>query len=280
MRPLDRSSGFLFLCMLKVLKRIGFLTVALYLLICSGLYFFQEKIIFFPQKLSADYIFRFDTDFEEITFKVSDGDTINTLLFKADSSKGLIFYLHGNAGSLASWGDVAQVYTKRGYDVLLVDYRGYGKSTGQITSQDQLYSDNQMIYDQILSRYAENHVIILGYSIGTGMAAKLASENSPKQLILQAPYFSLIDMMKRRFTAIPTFILKYKFETNKYLEKVECPIVIFHGLKDSVIPFDSSVKLKNQYPSVHVIALKNQGHNGMSNNRDYLAVISQILNQY
>ncbi len=266
--------------MLKVLKRIGFLTVALYLLICSGLYFFQEKIIFFPQKLSADYIFRFDTDFEEITFKVSDGDTINTLLFKADSSKGLIFYLHGNAGSLASWGDVAQVYTKRGYDVLLVDYRGYGKSTGQITSQDQLYSDNQMIYDQILSRYAENHVIILGYSIGTGMAAKLASENSPKQLILQAPYFSLIDMMKRRFTAIPTFILKYKFETNKYLEKVECPIVIFHGLKDSVIPFDSSVKLKNQYPSVHVIALKNQGHNGMSNNRDYLAVISQILNQY
>ena len=266
--------------MLKVLKRIGFLTVGLYILICSGLYFFQEKIIFFPQKLSADYIFRFDTDFEEITFKVSDRDTINTLLFKADSSKGLIFYLHGNAGSLASWGDVAQVYIKRGYDVLLVDYRGYGKSTGHIFSQDQLYSDNQMIYDQILSRYSENKIIILGYSIGTGMAAKLASENSPKQLILQAPYFSLIDMMKRRFTAIPTFILKYKFETNKYLEEVECPIVIFHGLQDGVIPYDNSVKLKNQYPSVRVITLENQGHNGLSDNPDYLAVISQILNQY
>ena len=266
--------------MLKVLKRIGFLIVGLYILICCGLYFFQEKIIFFPQKLSADYDFRFDTDFEEITFKVSDGDTINTLLFKSDSSKGLIFYLHGNVGSLASWGDVAQVYTKRGYDVLLVDYRGYGKSTGHITSQDQLYLDNQVIYDEILNRYSENQIIILGYSIGTGMAANLASENSPKQLILQAPYFSLIDIMKRRFSAIPTFVLKYKFETNKYLEEVESPIVIFHGLQDGVIPYDSSVKLKNNYPSVHVITLNNQGHNGMSNNPNYLEYISQILDQY
>lgn len=105
------------------------------MLFCLSVYVFQEKIIFFPEKLPADYVFQFEEDFEEFKIKADDDKLINALLFKADSAKGLIFYLHGNTGSLKSWGYSASTYTAFGYDVIMLDYRGYGKSEGSITSQ-------------------------------------------------------------------------------------------------------------------------------------------------
>ena len=100
---------------------------------------------------------------------------MNGVLFKADSSKGLIFYLHGNAGSINSWGEIAKTYTDLDHDVFILDYRGYGKSEGSITSQDQLFRDLQIVYDEVKKRYREDKVIVLGYSIGTAPAAKIAS---------------------------------------------------------------------------------------------------------
>ena len=94
--------------MKKILLRILKLVAGLYIIICVLLFFFQEKLIFFPQKLEKGYKFSFAQKFEEINIKTEDNKLLNAILFKADSSKGVIFYLHGNAGSLSSWGDVAK----------------------------------------------------------------------------------------------------------------------------------------------------------------------------
>ena len=261
----------IFLTLLKVV-------VGLYIMICGLLYFFQENLIFFPQKLAKSYQFSFTQSFEELNFKASDGKILNGLLFTVDNSKGLIFYLHGNAGSLSSWGDVASIYTNLGYDVFILDYRSFGKSEGVINGQEQLFEDNQIIYNEFKKEYNEQDIIILGYSIGTGLASKLASENEPKQLILQAPYYSLTDMVHQRFSFIPTFILKYKFATNEYLKNCNMPITIFHGDRDNVIPYESSVKLKKEFrDKVHLITLKGQGHNGMTENNDYRNELKRIL---
>jgi uncharacterized protein len=199
-------------------------------------------------------------------------------LFKSDSSKGLIFYLHGNAGSLSSWGDVAKTYTDLNYDVFMLDYRGYGKSEGSINSQGQLYQDIQIAYDEMRSKYGEDKIIVLGYSIGTGLATKIASTNNPKLLILQAPYYSLTDMMKHSFPIIPTFILKYKFETKEYIKECKMPIVVFHGNQDEVIYYGSSLKLKGKFKKQDtLITLNGQGHNGMTENPDYKIEIQKIL---
>ncbi|HEX8675781.1 MAG TPA: alpha/beta fold hydrolase, partial [Segetibacter sp.] len=104
-------------------------------------------MIFFPEKLDKDFKFRFYHNFEEISVKTHDNISLNGLLFRADSSKGVIFYLHGNAGSLNSWGEVAPTYTGLKYDVFMLDYRGYGKSEGKIYSEKQLYQDTQIAYD-------------------------------------------------------------------------------------------------------------------------------------
>src|ERR1041385_676311 len=116
---------------------------ALYFIICALLYVFQENLIFFPQKLDKNYRFGFAQPFEELNIVTNDDTRLHGLLFKADSSKGLIFYLHGNGGALDSWGEVASTYTSLHYDVFLLDYRGYGKSDGVISGQEQLFGDIQ-----------------------------------------------------------------------------------------------------------------------------------------
>lgn len=261
----------------QILKIIAIL-ISIYMLMCGFLYFSQEKLIFFPQYLDKNYKFEFGQKLEELNIKATDGKLINGLLFKAENSKGLIFYLHGNAGNLSSWGEVAETYTDLHYDIYILDYRSYGKSEGEINNPDQLFQDNQTAYNELKKKYSEDKIVILGYSIGTGFASKLASTNKPKLLILQAPYYNLADMMKQQFPFIPTFILKYKFSTNEYLKDCKMPVVIFHGNSDEVIYYGSSLKLKEEFKQQDtLIILNGQRHNGMTDNEEYKNELTKIL---
>lgn len=249
-----------------------------YIFVCILMFVLQEKLIFFPQTLVKDHEFSFMQSFEEINIKAEDGKMLHGLLFKSDNSKGLIFYLHGNTGSLEGWGEVAEIYTALQYDVFLLDYRGYGKSEGTIGSEAQLFQDVQVAYNEMLKSYKEDNIIVLGYSIGTGPAAKLASTNHPKLLILQAPYFSLTDLAKYTYPFIPPFLLKYKLETCQYITSCKMPIILFHGDQDEVIYYGSSLKLKELLKkSDTLITLSGQGHNGMTYNPDYMKAMERIL---
>ena len=266
--------------MKKVLINALKLVLALYILVCGFLYIAQERLIFFPQKLEKTYQFQFRQKYEEKNIETADGTILNGLLFKADSTKGLIFYLHGNAGSLRSWGGVAKTYTDLNYDIFIIDYRGYGKSEGKINGQEQLFQDIQQVYNELTKQYTEDKIIVLGYSIGTGLASKIASINNPKLLILQAPYYSLVDMMKHTYPTIPGFLLKYKLETNKYLKDCQMPVVIFHGDQDRVIYYGSSLKLKQEFKEPDtLITLNGQGHNGMTDSEIYKSEIRRILSR-
>lgn len=266
--------------MKKIFFNILKIGLGFYILICFLLFVFQEKLIFYPQKFSPDKQYVFDQKFEEFNIKTSEDKILNAVLFKADSSKGVIFYLHGNAGSIENWSRVAKTYTDLNYDVFMPDYPGYGKSEGKIKSQKQFFDAVQSAYDRLKEIRPEDKIIVLGYSIGTGPAAKIAAENHPKLLILQAPYYSLTDMMQHTYPIIPTFILKYKFETNLYLKECKMPVVIFHGNEDEVIYYGSSLKLQKEFkPGDRLITLKGQSHNGMTENQGYKIEIQKILNQ-
>lgn len=252
--------------------------LALYLLLCGVLYFNQEKLLFLPNKLNQNYVYGFGSHTQELNLTTKDGTTLNGLLFTTPQPKGLIFYLHGNAGNLASWGNVAALYNALHYDVFLLDYRGYGKSGGTIANENQLYADNQMAYNEMKKRYPEKNITVLGYSIGTGMAAQLAATNKPKLLILQAPYYSMTDLAHQILPFIPSWVLKYKLATNVYVKQCQMPIVIFHGTSDEVIPYTSSVQLQRENKTnVTLISLQGQAHNGITENNDYRDAVAQVL---
>lgn len=255
----------------------------LYLLICTLAYFLQEKMIFFPQTLARDFKFGFSGDFEERFVKMQDEKELNALLFKAEKPKGMVFYLHGNAGSLEGWGSVAETFTRFNYDLFIPDYRGYGKSEGSIQNEAQLHRDIQSLYDYVKQEYEEQDIIVLGHSIGSGMAARLAAKNSPKLLILQAPFYSVPDMKNntRPLQIIPSFLIKYKLHTGKYLGDTNAPVAILHGDEDEIIYYGSSLKLQQEFkPGDILITLEGFGHNNFLGTQRYEEEIEGILSRY
>ncbi|OWP63802.1 alpha/beta hydrolase [Hymenobacter amundsenii] len=263
---------------MKVLFWMLGLGAALYVAVCVLLYFQQERLLFFPTKLAPGYRFRFAQHFEERWLPTADGTRLHGLLFPADSARGLVFYLHGNGGALDSWGEVAATYTHLGYSVFLLDYRGYGKSEGRISSQAQLLSDVDTAYRQLAADFPENRTVLLGYSLGTGAATWLAARHHPRLLILQAPYASVRATARQHYPWVPGFVVRYPLATDEVLPRVTAPIIIFHGDQDEVISPQSTALLKQALkPGDEFISLPGAGHNGMTNNPDYQRALRRIL---
>ncbi len=252
--------------------------ISIYLVSLSLLYFNQEKLIFFPDVLPQDFVFKFDNSFEEKFIETPDGKILNGLLFKADSSRGVIFYLHGNSGAVNFWGFISEIYDDLNYDIFILDYRGYGKSQGKIENEKQLYADVQLAYSMIAKEYNENQIIIIGQSLGTGPASLLAGQNNPKQLILISPYYSVSDLVSHNYKIVPSFLIKYKFPTNEFIKDIKSPIVILHGNKDKTIYVDSSKKLiKLCKPSDKLFIIDNLGHNGIYDNFEFLKLLKENI---
>ena len=144
-------------------KAIIILTL-LYISIFIGFYFFQENIIFRPERTSENFIYTFDKNFEEIDLKVTDKASINAIHFKVKNPKGVLLYFHGNKGNLKRWGNIVLPFTDYNYDIFVMDYRGYGKSKGKRT-EEVMYNDAQYCYDYISNLYDENNIVVYGRSL-------------------------------------------------------------------------------------------------------------------
>lgn len=241
-------------------------------------YFLQEKIIFSPIALPQDYIYPFEEEFEERFYEIADGVRLNALLFKAKKSKGLIFYIHGNGDNLRYWGDFAPYFIKQGYDVFMYDYRSFGKSTGKIKGEKNFQKDAKFLYHEILKEYDASDIIIYGFSIGTGVASRLASKNKARHLILEAPYFNFIDLVKYHKGYLPAeLISRYHFRTNRYLPEVNYPITIFHGTEDRKVPYHSGEKLRDLNPNLHFVPVVGATHSDMQMMEVFDEEIRKIL---
>ena len=247
---------------MKILFNLAKATGILYLLVCTALWFGQDRIIFLPDKLPETHAFRTG---EEVEIEVAENLSLNCLWMKEKASKGVILYLHGNKGTNKRCIHQAKNMSGNGYDIFMPDYRGYGKSDGYIYSEKQLLSDVQKVYDFLKKHYQERQIIIAGYSLGTGMAAWLAANNHPAQLVMVAPYMSFYDLKNRikPLCLIPDFLVKYPLNSIENLKKVKCPVTLFHGTHDEVIPFDSSKQLAAINPkNIKLVTLAREGHRG------------------
>jgi pimeloyl-ACP methyl ester carboxylesterase len=250
---------------LKKLKIILLSLLIIYLASGLVIYLFQEKLIFLDGSIPEDYVYKFQYKFEELNLTTGDDSILNALHFKSEKSKGLIIYFHGNAGDLRRWGKVVEFYVDLGYDVLIMDYRGFGKSTGKRT-QANLLSDAELFYQYALNDYSEDRITIFGRSLGTGIASYLASKHKPKQLILETPYYDFKSVVQRYSPIFPVGLaLRFNFRSHEYLQSAECPIYIFHGTKDEVVPYRLGQKLAESISnnSVQLITVDGGKHKNL-----------------
>lgn len=251
--------------------------IAVLIAIIILVWMFQEKLIFFPEKMGKNYSFHFDIPFEERYFNTEDHVRIHGLHFRSKKPKGIIFYFHGNAGSLAGWGDVAYDLVDLGYDVLMIDYRQYGKSTGKITEKG-LFHDALYIFNQLKKEYPDGKIIIYGRSIGTGPATWLAAETSPEMLILETPFSSLLSMANRYYPWFPRALIRFQFRNDLYIQSVECPVYIFHGTADEVVPVEEGQKLTEKLkPRDQLYLIPGGHHNDLASFPEYWEQIHEIL---
>ena len=252
-----------------------------YVVIGLVIYFFQDYIVFKPEKLPSDFQFAYeDLDFEEYSLEIKRGVVINGLHFKAERPRGVVFYLKGNSKSIKGWGKFAVDFIRNGYDVIMVDYRGFGKSTGRRTHKE-IKEDLQLIYNKIKEKVPERFIVLYGRSLGSGFATKLASVNNPKLLILDAPYFSMSHIAGRYLPFMPvSWLLRFPIPTYKWIKYVKCPIRIIHGTNDKLIPFSSSVKLsKINDKKLRLYPIIGGGHNNLHNFESYHQYLDEIFHE-
>jgi uncharacterized protein len=243
-----------------------------------AVYFLQDLFIFKPEKLKADFQFNYDIPFRELNFDVEPGVRINGLHFFRDHPNGLILYFHGNTRSIKGWAKYARDFYRYDYDVVLVDYRGFGKSTGK-RSEVEMLNDMQVVYTSLAKDYSQNHLIVYGRSLGSGFAAKVASDNNPRYLILDAPFYNFRKVIERFLPILPIrFVLRYHLRTDKWIQKVKCPVYIIHGTKDFLIPIRHSEQLQKINPrKITLIRIHGGGHNNLPKFDEYHNFIRDIL---
>ena len=230
-----------------------FLFPGVLLVLLGALYCLQEKFIFLSgKKLAKEYQYEFSDTFEEVFIKTTSSNEINALHFKLPAPKGIILFCHGNKGNLKKWGSRVSYLLAYNYEVLVFDYRGYGKSSG-VFNEQHLYADGLAVYDYLKRQYKESDIVVYGFSLGSTFATRIAALNAPKELILEAPFVNFQKAVQYYGKYIPTFLLKYAFRTDQDIVKVRAPISVFHGDKDEITSCAQSKRLVGKTE-----ALKNQ----------------------
>ena len=235
----------------------------------------QESLIFFPVPLAPDHRYSV-SGLDEVTIPV-EGAVLHARHFRQPSPKGVVFFLHGNGGNADSWITGLDLYRRTNYDLFLLDYRGYGKSTGTIESEEQLHKDVRAAWDSISARYAGKPNVIYGRSLGTGLAARLAVELQPALTVLVSPYFSLQALGDEHYPFIPHAVLRYPLRTDLWLPKIASPVMLVHGSGDTLIPPGHSVRLKSLAQRPELLLVEGAGHNDIHNFPTYFDTLVSRL---
>ncbi len=255
----------------------------LYAAVLAWLWHAQEQLLFFPEPLPAGYRLANETDVHEVTVRVP-GAELSVLHLQRPGARGMVFFLHGNAGNLAGWFSNTEFYRQAGYDLVMMDYRGYGKSTGRIESAEQLRADVRAVWNQFAPLYAapDQRVVVLGRSLGSALAADLAAQltaegRPPALTVLVSAYTSLRDLMREVYPWVPTALLRYPLDTASHLPQVGGPVLLLHGERDELIAPAHSKALQGIAPKARLVVVPGAGHNDIHMFEGYRGVLRGAL---
>lgn len=220
---------------------------AIYAGAVGWLYFRQERLLFEPDPLSADEPICDDADACEFFVEVP-GARLSVAHLRRPDPRGVFFFLHGNSGNLKKWFVDLDAFRQANFDVVMFDYRGFGKSSGGIESEEQLHADVAAVWAHFAPMYQGRRVVISGQSLGTGLAAGLAAQlssagHAPDLTLLVSPYSSMRALAAELYPWVPTQVLRYPLHTLEHAAKLLGPVMLIHGDQDELIPIRHSEEL-------------------------------------
>jgi len=249
--------------------RLGVYVPVLCLLLFFGLRRLETNLTYAPSGYSPGPEWTPPAGSEDVWLAGANGLQLHGRFTRArpQPATGTILYCHGNGGNLTDYQWIAEEYAARGFDVLTFDYRGYGRSGGQITDEWGLYADGDAAYDYLTRERGvrPEQVAIYGQSLGTSVAADLVGRRHGAALVLEMGLSSASDMAGVMMPWLPRWLHwlgKNRFESARKLANIHCPVLITHGAGDTLIPVTQGRAL---YEAAHepkrLIIVPEAGHN-------------------
>ncbi len=216
-----------------------------YASLCLLLYFFQSHIIYQPDKELIGSPRDIQLDYEDISFQSSDGIHLHGWFIPAKEPRGVLFFCHGNAGNMSHRLETLRLYNRLGLSVFIFDYRGYGTSAGK-TDEKGTYLDAEAAWNYLVTKrkVSQDKIIVLGRSLGGGIALSLADKIHPKAFIIESSFTSIPAVASQHYFFLPmNWIIRIKYDNLAKIPLVKSPILIIHSKEDKLIPFDHGLKL-------------------------------------
>ena len=261
---------------IRILK----ITLLVYLLGGAALYLLQDAVLFHPVALHRDHRYEIPGPHRDISIPINEKDTLNLIDFPTTETtrRGIVLYFHGNKKNISWYLKYIPPFTRNGYEVLMIDYPGFGKSTGKLTER-KLYDWALQTYRIANKRFAADSIIIYGKSMGTGIAAQLASVRDCKRLILETPYYDFPSVVRHYLPIYPVrWLLKYQLPTHRYLQNVRAPVTLFHGTADRVVTYRNARRLEQLFkPGDELITVKGGSHNNLFEYPEIIRKLDSLL---
>ena len=278
-RPASSGSGFVAFDRWAWLRRGAALLLAVlvvYVAVVALLWWRQEALLFYPQTLPQNHRFTLAPDIHEAWVDVP-GARLHALHLRLPQPRGVVFFLHGNAGSLQTWFVDIDKYRRQNVDLFMLDYRGFGKSSGRIENEAQLMADVRAAWAQVAPLYAGKLRVFYGRSLGTGLAALLAAEVQPELTVLVSPYSSMTALAAEKYPWVPSAVLRYPLRTDAALARVQGRVLLVHGGRDTLIPPVHSERLLAAQPRATLLRVRGAGHNDIQRHPAYLDGLAMEL---
>jgi pimeloyl-ACP methyl ester carboxylesterase len=237
---------------------------AVYTAAIGWLWFRQERLLFEPTQLPADHVLCTDADVQELTLDVP-GAKLSAAHLRLPDPRGVVFFLHGNSGNLLDCLVDLDAFREVNFDVVMFDYRGYGKSTGCIESEEQLRADVRYVWEYFAKQYEGKRIVIAGQSLGTALAAGLGAEltaagRAPALTLLVSPYSSMRALADEVYPWVPRQVLRYPLHTAEHAARLTGPLMLVHGDKDELIGIHHSESLCITVPRAQLLRVEGAGH--------------------
>ena len=230
---------------LKRLPRILLAPVIGLLLLNAWLYLQQPRMLFYPYSDLEGTPADWNLAYEDVEITNSDELKLHGWFIPVVKAKHVVLFFHGNAGNISHRGESLEIFHRLGLNVLIVDYRGYGKSEGSVSEQG-FYRDAKAAWKYLIEKkgFQANDIIVFGRSLGGAVATQLASQVQPRGLIIESTFSSVKDMAQIMMPFISRLVyLRYNFDTASLISKVKVPLLLIHSPDDDVIPYSLGVKI-------------------------------------
>jgi uncharacterized protein len=229
--------------MKRIMLAVLLVPISIYLAMVATLYVYQRNLQYFPDTQRRSPAEVGASGFMEVTLRTKDGLELIAWYKPALEGRPTILFFHGNGGSVSTRWDKNMVYGEK-FGVLAVDYRGYGGNPGT-PSEESFVADGHVAYDWLLSNGITSHnILMLGESIGTGVAVQVAAAKPVRAIALEAPYANAVDIAVDRYWFMPVrLLMKDQFLSADHIKQIKAPLFIIHGNKDRVVPFAQGRKL-------------------------------------